>query len=300
MTAAGPTRDADAPAYWQSLGLPGLVDAHVHFLPEPMQRRVWAYFDAAGAHYGAAWPVEYRWPEADRLAHLRALGVRAFPSLIYPHKAGMATWLNEWAAEFAARTPECLRTATFYPEAGAEEYVRQAIDDGTRIFKAHVQVGGYDPMDPLLDPVWGLLADAGTPVVIHCGSQPLPGAYTGPEPIAAVLARHPRLCLVIAHMGMQEYAEHLDLAAGHERVYLDTTMVGTPFTERFAPLPRELLPRLADLGDRILLGTDFPSIPYPYAEQLAALARLDLGEAWLRAVLHDNGARLFGLRPQPR
>jgi predicted TIM-barrel fold metal-dependent hydrolase len=44
-----------------------------------------------------------------------------------------------------------------------------------------------------------------------------------------------------------------------------------------------------------VLGSDFPSIPYPYAHQLAALARLGLGDDWLRAVLWSNGARLFGL-----
>jgi predicted TIM-barrel fold metal-dependent hydrolase len=50
-----------------------------------------------------------------------------------------------------------------------------------------------------------------------------------------------------------------------------------------------------DLQDRVLLGTDFPSIPYDYAHQLAALHRLDLGEDWLRAVLWGNGSRLFGV-----
>jgi uncharacterized protein len=65
--------------------------------------------------------------------------------------------------------------------------------------------------------------------------------------------------------------------------------------ERIAPFPAELIPRLAAAADRILLGTDFPNIPYPYLHQLEALARLDLGEAWLRAVCHDNAARLLGL-----
>lgn len=31
-----PTTDAEVPAYWRALGLPGLADIHVHFLPEPM------------------------------------------------------------------------------------------------------------------------------------------------------------------------------------------------------------------------------------------------------------------------
>ena len=43
------------------------------------------------------------------------------------------------------------------------------------------------------------------------------------------------------------------------------------------------MPRLRDLQDRVLLGSDFPNIPYPYAHQLEALERLGLGEDWLRA-----------------
>jgi hypothetical protein len=61
------------------------------------------------------------------------------------------------------------------------------------------------------------------------------------------------------------------------------------------PYPPGLLPALADLGDRVVLGTDFPNVPYPYDHQLEVLERLGLGDAWLRAVLHDNGARLLGL-----
>jgi predicted TIM-barrel fold metal-dependent hydrolase len=72
-------------------------------------------------------------------------------------------------------------------------------------------------------------------------------------------------------------------------------MFATDFTERLMPFDPADRPRLAALQDKVLLGTDFPSIPYPYAEQLAALHRLELGEEWLRAVLWGNGARLFGL-----
>jgi predicted TIM-barrel fold metal-dependent hydrolase len=72
-------------------------------------------------------------------------------------------------------------------------------------------------------------------------------------------------------------------------------MFGTDFTEALMPFDRADLPRLRDLQAKVLLGTDFPSIPYPYAHQLAALHRLGLGEEWLRAVLWGNGARLFGV-----
>src|SRR5581483_9610683 len=137
-----------------------------------------------------------------------------------------------------------------------------ALDAGTGIFKVHVQVGGYDPRDPLLEPVWGMLAEAGTPVIVHCGSGPIRGAHTGPGPFGEVLARHPGLTAVIAHLGAPEYDAHLDLAARYPNVHLDTTMVGTAFMNRFAPLRPDTIHRLADLGDRIVLGSDFPNIPY--------------------------------------
>jgi predicted TIM-barrel fold metal-dependent hydrolase len=265
-------------------------------MPKSVMDKVWAYFDSAGPLTGAHWPIAYRTEEQDRLHRLRALGVRAFPSLVYPHKPDMAAWLNSWAADFAAREPDVLQTATFFPEPGAGEHVRSAIAAGAQLFKAHVQVGAYDPRDPLLDDVWGTLADAQLPVVVHCGSGPAPGRFTGPGPFGEVLARHPRLVAVIAHLGMPEYAEFLALADRYERVHLDTTMAFTDFAERRAPFPPELRPRLVGLADRIVLGSDFPNTPYPYAHQIEALVRLDLGEEWLRAVLHDNAAGLVPLR----
>ncbi|HET6858981.1 MAG TPA: amidohydrolase family protein [Streptomyces sp.] len=293
---ASPVRaDPAVVRFWEGLGLPGIIDVHTHFMPDRVLKKVWAYFDAVGPLTGAKWPIAYRHEEDERLALLREFGVRHFTSMIYPHKPGMAAWLNGWAADFAARTPDCLHTATLFPEEGVEAYVREAVESGARVFKSHVQVGAYDPNDALLDPVWGLLAEAGIPVVMHCGSGPVPGKHTGPEPAGRLLARHPRLRLVVAHMGMPEYTDFFDLAERYDEVRLDTTMAFTDFSERRTPFPAGELGRLADLGDRILLGTDFPNIPYGYGHQLEALERLGLGDDWLRAVCYRNAARLFGL-----
>ncbi len=90
------------PAFWRDLGLPGLYDVHVHFLPPPIQRAVWGVFDAAGPKIGRPWPIRYRGPVEERVEQLRALGVRRFGALPYAHKPGVATYLNDWAAQFAA------------------------------------------------------------------------------------------------------------------------------------------------------------------------------------------------------
>ncbi len=208
----------------------------------------------------------------------------------------MADWLNDWAADFAARTPEALVCGTFYPEESAAAYVEARLDT-VEVFKIHVQVGDFSVTDPLLEATWGLIAEAGTPVVLHAGSGPVPAAYTGPGPVADLLARHPRLRLVIAHMGAPEYAEFLELAETYERVHVDTTMAFTDFfSEMGGVFPADLLPRVRELGlaGKVLLGSDFPNIPYPYLHQLESLERLDLGDDWLRAVCWGNGHALVG------
>lgn len=285
--------DRDVPQLTRALGIPGLADIHIHFLPERMQAKVWDYFDRAEEHYGTAWPVRYKWDQDQRLDHLRSMGVRQVPALTYPHKPGMARWLNDWNAAFAQAHSDVIRCGTFYPEPEAVDYVRDALASGAQLFKAHVQVGGYAPTDSLLDPVWAQLQEAGVPVVIHAGSAPQPGKYTGACLVREVLDRYPRLVLVIAHMGMPEYHEFADLAESFENVHLDTTMCFTSFTDAIAPAPEDYRERLPGLGKKIILGSDFPNIPYPYAEQLRALAALDLGEDWLRGVLWYNGTRLL-------
>lgn len=187
---AGETR-----RFARSLGLPGLADVHTHFMPERVLRKVWVYFDALGPLTGGMErPITYRREETERAGLLRDFGVRAFTSMLSPHKPGMARRLNGWAAGFARRTPGCLHTATFHPEPPSRtswRTFREAVEEGAYVFNAHVQVGAYDSAEELLDPAWGLPAEAGVPAVVHCGSGPAPGTYTGPEPIVRVPAPSP-------------------------------------------------------------------------------------------------------------
>jgi predicted TIM-barrel fold metal-dependent hydrolase len=286
--------DADLPAYAARLGIPGFVDVHTHFMPPAILAKVWAYFDSAGPLLGRPWPVTYRGSDDERVEQLRAMGVKRFSALSYAHKPGIAEFMNDWTAEFAARTPDALHSATFYPEPEAATYVPKLIADGVELFKVHVQVGDFAPNDPLLEPVWGALAESGTPIVLHAGSGPAPGRHTGPANVEDVLTRHPDLALIIAHLGMPEVSEFLDIANGYANVRLDTTMT---FVDFWGPsVPDGVVSRLAPLQDKILFGTDFPNIPYAYAHQVEALERLGLGDEWMRSVLWHNGADLFGVR----
>lgn len=116
---------ADVRRVWSGLGLPGIVDVHTHFMPKPVMDKVWKYFDSQGPLIGRPWPIRYCSEERTRVETLRDFGVRAFTSLVYPHKPQMAAWLNQWAIEFARHTTDCLATATSFPNRTPRPMLRQ-------------------------------------------------------------------------------------------------------------------------------------------------------------------------------
>jgi uncharacterized protein len=292
--AAFPSRDDEVAPFVRDLGLPGLIDVHVHLLPHRLQEAVWAYFDRLE---DPPWPVTYRDDEATRLATLRELGVIHHTALAYGHKPGVAAWCNQHTLAAAEAHPQVLPTFTFHAEETAATYVADAIARGGRVAKVHLQVGRFHATDPLLDEVWPQLVAARIPAVVHASAvYGVDGGeeYCGPDAIRALLERHPDITVIVAHLGEPDLAGFLALAEQAPTLRMDTAMVLTdpPF---FRPVEPVLLPRLAALADRLLFGSDFPTIPHAYASQLRGLAQLELDRGRLRDVLHDNAARLLGL-----
>jgi hypothetical protein len=100
-------------------------------------------------------------------------------------------------------------------------------------------------------------------VVVHAGHAPVGTVHTGPVPFGRVLARHPGLAAVVAHLGAPDYLDFLDLAEKYDRVALDTTMAFTPFFEQFVPFPTEALPRLSGAGRQGAAGQRLPEPSLP-------------------------------------
>lgn len=285
--------DEEIPGFLAALAIPGIVDAHVHFLPDNLQQAVWRWFD----RLSPPWPVTYRTSAAERLSFLANVGVRHHTALAYAHRPGMLPFLNDHTLGLAAAVPAVIPTFTIYPEPGVAAETARCLAAGGRCVKVHLQVGGFDAVDPQLDDAWAQLADAGTPIVLHAGAVADGSGneeWCGPEPVRRLLARFPSLRLVIAHMGAPDQDAFVEIAEAHPGVWLDTAMIFTdpPY---LGSSPHHLLDRLDALGDRVVFGSDFPTIPHQLAAQVSGLASLGLGEDWLRGVLWHNGVRLFGL-----
>ena len=276
--------------------IPSIVDIHVHFMPESVLAKVRKYFDEAGPLLGRSWPIMYRGDDQMRIKQLKDFGVSRFSALNYAHKAGMASWLNEWSRDFAKVDSAIIPSATIYPDEDVFEYTKVAIESGTEVFKVHIQVGDFSPVDPRLKQSWHLLEDAQIPIVIHAGSGPAPGRFTGAELVRQLLSMYPHLKLIIAHMGMPEYREFIELAESYPNVYLDTTMVLTPFTEETTPLGRANIEKIATMSEKILFGSDFPNIPHDYAVAIESLESAGFSSEWLRNVLYETPTRLLSER----
>lgn len=287
-----PGSDDEVAPFVAALGLPGIVDIHVHALPDRLQAAVWRFFDRLE---DPPWPVRYRLPERQRLQALADVGVVRHTTLAYAHREGMAERLNHYTLGLAEDDPRLVPSFTFHPEGGVEEYVAAALERGGKVAKVHLQVGRFDATDPRLDGVWPQLAARHVPIVLHAGAvYGVEGGeeHCGVDPVRVLLGRHPDLSLVIAHLGAPDYADFLQLAEEVPTVHMDTAMVLTD-RELIGSFPPALLPRLRALADRILFGSDFPTVPHDYATQVRALARVGLDTNELAAVLHGNASRLL-------
>ena len=189
--------DDEIPGFLTALGIPGIVDAHVHFLPDALQQAVWRWFD----RLTPPWPVTYRTPADERLATLARLGVRHHTALAYAHRPGMLGFLNDHTLALAETRPTVIPTFTIYPEPGVTAETARCLAAGGRAVKVHLQVGGFDATDPLLDDSWSQLQERQTPVILHAGAVADGSGneqWCGPAPARRLLGRFPDLRLVVA------------------------------------------------------------------------------------------------------
>lgn len=289
---AFPRADAELPAFLDDLGLSGIVDLHVHAMPERLQEAVWRFFDRLE---DPPWPIRYREEADERLDHLARIGVERHTALAYAHRPGMLTWLNDHTLGLADAREAVVPTFTIHPDPDVDEQTARAIARGGAVVKVHTQVGRFHTTDPRLDGAWQQIAAARLPVVLHATAvYGVDGGdeYCGIDTVRALLDRHPDLRVVVAHLGMPDYAEAVALAREAPQVHLDTAMTlhDGPVSAR---VPPDVVEALGELSDRVVFGSDYPSIPHEYAVQVRALARLGLDDDGLRALLAGNARRLL-------
>jgi uncharacterized protein len=149
--------------------------------------------------------------------------------------------------------------------------VDEAIDSlGLRLFKLHCSVGDYALTDERLDPLWRRLSDTGLPVVVHLGHSVAGNTEDGElKDLEAVLRRWPDARIILAHCAAPAVDASLALMRRFANLYADLT----PVVFHLAPVQPG---SLAGLEDRILFGSDMPSVAVKVEDTVASIRALGM------------------------
>lgn len=261
----------------------GIVDAHVHLLPERLGAAIRRFFPER--EFGSlVYPHE---PMAAR-ACLQAAGVECCWSLPYARRPGTARALNRWMAETFAGDAMVVPGATVHPGDSVENVLREALDElGLAVVKLHCAVGDFAPDDPRLDPLWKRVSTSGHPVVVHAGHA-ANGTTSARElePLGRVARRWPDARLIVAHCGAPAIDATLDLLRNTRSTYADLT----PVVHIPAAIDRA---GIAGLERRLLFGSDAPNVALSIEFLLAQFRALKLDPGDEAAILGGTAKRLL-------
>lgn len=217
-----------------------------------------------------------------------------------PDTLGLSERVCEWVLRYCREDPRrLLACGSVHPRlvrAGGDE-ARRLIDAGIRLLKLHPPHQLFSPNDYLsgntsLSEIYAAAQEAGCPVMIHTGTSIFPSArnrFADPMPIDDVAVDFPKLKILLAHCGRPLFYDRaFFLARRHANVYLELS--GIPPKKIL-----EVLPRIEELSEKTLWGTDWPSpgISSP-AENVAAFRALPLFEGAKEKILRGNAEALFG------
>lgn len=219
------------------------------------------------------------------------VGLVNYPS---PDLMGFTDDTNAFAARYAAAAPDrLLPYGGVHPRftTDPEGQVEELLHLGIRCLKIHpphqlFPANAYTMGLESLGRIYRRCEERGLPVMIHTGTSIFPGArckYGRPLELDDVAVDFPDLTILMAHGGRPLWMdEAFFILRRHHNVYLELS--GIP--------PRRLLeyfPRLAEVGDRVVWGTDWPS---PGVESLSQnldqLKALPLEAALIERITRDT------------
>ena len=224
------------------------------------------------------------------------VGLVNYPS---PDIMGFDDSTNTFAAKYAQANPERLipygGVHARYTKDPAGD-VDRLIDLGIRLVKIHpphqaFPANAYTDGLDALGKIYRRCEERGLPVMIHTGTSIFPGArskYGNPMELDDVAIDFPSLQIVMAHGGRPLYMEEaFFILRRHGHVRLDVS--GIPPSKLL-----EYFPRLTELSNRVLWGTDWPSPGVRDLRQnIDQFLALPLAPAQQQAILETNALALF-------
>ncbi len=235
------------------------------------------------------------------LARMDADGVARVGLINYvsPDLMGFTADANPWMVRYASADPSRLIAfGSVNPRfttdvAGATARI---IDAGARALKVHpphqlFRANAYQEALPGLADLYRVAEQAGVPVTIHTGTSVFPGArsrFGDPMDVDDVAIDFPKLTILLAHGGRPLWMDAaFFLVRRHPNVHLEIS--GIPPAKLL-----EYFPRLEDIADKTIWGTDWPSPGIKSMKaNVEAFMALPLSGAAKDRILSANAARIW-------
>ncbi len=168
---------------------------------------------------------------------------------------------DEYIAGFVAHDPRKLvGFASCDPtQAGYFEELRHGIEDlKLKGVKLGPMYAGFDPRDPICDPLYRYCQENGLPVVFHTGTtfnRAAPLEYSRPWLFDEVAIRYPGLHMLLAHAAHPYSEECLVVIRKHPHVYADISALYYRPWQFYNTLVAAQEYRVTH---KLLFGTDYP------------------------------------------
>jgi predicted TIM-barrel fold metal-dependent hydrolase len=285
----------------ESQNLPRVTDVHVHI--QPWRQLKPAVMEAMRRGKEDHWDFLISLmddPKAllevmDR-AGIWRVGLVNYPS---PDLMGFTDETNVFAVRNAEAAPErLLPYGGVHPRFAGDikGHVDELLELGTRCLKIHpphqlFPANAHTQGMQTLGVLYRRCEDRGLPVMIHTGTSVFPGArckYGHPMELDDVAIDFPDLVIIMAHGGRPLWMdEAFFVLRRHPNVYLDVS--GIP------PLKLlEYFPRLPEIGEKVLWGTDWPSPGvHEMQRNIQQFMSLDVPAQLKNRILSENALKVF-------
>ncbi|MEP6995479.1 MAG: amidohydrolase family protein [Acidobacteriota bacterium] len=278
-----------------------VFDCHIHVQPwEQLKPEARALMTAGRRDLAQVQTALSDPGELLRLMDREGVERAALINYVAPDVMGFDASVNAWVSRYVAGHEDRLAGVgsvhpRFSRDPGGD--TERLFDDGRiRLLKIHpphqlFAANAYVTGEEGLGKIYAAAQARGRPVMIHTGTSIFPGARNRfADPMAAddVAVDFPALPIILAHAGRPLYMETaVFLVRRHRNVHLDLS--GIPPKKLL-----EYLPRLEDIADRCLWGTDYPSPGVASMKKnVQDFVALPISEEAKKKILWDNAARLL-------
>ncbi len=218
---------------------------------------------------------------------------------VAPNVMGFTRDVNDWIADFTRdHRDRLLPVGSVNPrhERDVRGEIQRVLDHGVRMIKIHPPHQEFSPNAyrnelPQLAELYQECNVRQVPIMFHTGTSIFPRArnvYADPMPIDDVAVDFPRIPIILAHCGRPLYGETaFFLARRHPNVHLDLSGIPPKLLPRYVP-------RLAEIADKILWGTDWPAPGVTsLRKNIDDFRALGYGESIEKKVLWENASAIF-------